>query len=86
MFSSSVLTDRVFNLSPVTGGYVWNHLENLKIKKANGLDNTPARLLKGGAPAISRTVTYIINLSPTTSTVPDDWEQARVVLAPKTGN
>ena len=85
MFSSSVFTDRVFNLSPVIGGCL-ELLKKLGDKKATGLDNIPARLLKDGAPAISRTVTYIINLSLTTSTVPDDWKQARVVPVPKTGN
>ena len=58
---------------------MFKQVKGLKVKKATGLDRIPARLLKDSAAVITQTITFLVNLSLTTSIVPDDWKQARVL-------
>ena len=54
-------------------------LKSIKRKKATGLDNLPAGLLKNSAEQISAPLTYLINLSLTTGVFPTDWKAAKVM-------
>jgi hypothetical protein len=51
---------------------------NLNRNKSTGLDGISPKFLKDGAEILKTTVTHIVNLSITTSTVPDDLKCARI--------
>lgn len=55
------------------------------MKKAIGLDRIPSCLLKDSATVITQSVTFLVNLSLTTETVPNEWKQERVVPLHKSG-
>ena len=46
--------------------------------KASGLDKISARLVKEASPIVTRSLTFIINLSITTGIFPNAWKRARV--------
>ena len=71
-------TLRTFKFSYVSVLSVQKHLENLQRAKDCGLDQLPPNLLKDSANETAPLLTYIINLSLNTSTVPTDWEKAKV--------
>ena len=77
--TEATFTNENFELSLARPNVVCNLLRKLKVNKANGLDNIPARLLKDGAPVISECLTHIINLFLFSGVVPDDWKTSRVV-------
>ena len=52
----------------------------------NGLDQLPPNLLKDAANEIAQSLTYIINLSLTTSTASTDWKKAKVSPIYKSGS
>ena len=53
-------------------------LLKLNSSKSTGLDELPARFIKDGANILKIPITFIVNLSITTSTVPEDMKIARV--------
>lgn len=59
---------------------------DLKRRKATGLDNFPPGLLKDAAPVIARPLTFIINLSLESGTVPTEWKEAKVLPFLKSGS
>ena len=75
------------------GPYVWNSLpehirqslDNLR-PTATGLDQLPAWFLRLGAPAFAKPLSYLINLSIATSTVPTQWKVASICPVPKIPN
>ena len=46
--------------------------------KASGLDKISARLVKEASPIVTRSLTFIINLSITTGIFPKAWKRARL--------
>ena len=58
-------------------------LESLKRKKATGLDDIPAYLLKDCANVIAKSLTHIINSSLTTGVFPTDWKLSKLIPIPK---
>jgi len=50
---------------------------------AAGLDGLPARILRVGTPVFCKPVAYIFNMSLQTSTVPQQWKEARIRPVPK---
>ena len=58
----------------------------MKSMKATGLDGISARLLKDAAPEVSELITYIINLTISTSTIPSEWKTAKVTPIYKSGD
>ncbi|PFX13381.1 RNA-directed DNA polymerase from mobile element jockey [Stylophora pistillata] len=81
--TEATFTNENFELSLVRPNVVYNVLRKLKVKKATGLHNIPARLLQDGAPAISE---YLTHLFFSSGVVPDDWKTARDVLLFKSSN
>lgn len=67
-------TNENFEPSLVRLNVVYNLLRKLKVNKATGLDNIPARSLKDGATVTSECLTHIINLLFSSGVVPDDWK------------
>ena len=53
-------------------------MQKISSNKASGLDNISARLLKEAAPIVTRSLTFIINLSITTGIFPNAWKIAKV--------
>ena len=84
-FSSKKITSERFILQPISEKFILKQLRDLKVKKATGLDGIPARFLKDSATVIAPTVTFLVNLSLSTGSVPDEWKKARVVPLYKSG-
>ncbi len=61
-------------------------LKNLKINKAPGPDDIPARILKELAEELAPILTLIFKQSLETGTLPDDWLKANVAPIYKKGN
>ena len=82
----SVKCPNNFNFRLVSTDEVFNELRKLKKKKATGIDNIPSKLVRDCASEISSPITYIINLSLSSSTVPSDWKMAKIIPIFKSGN
>ena len=63
-----------FNFSYVSRIFVERELKSLKRRKAAGCDDLPPGILKDAAYALSSPLTHLINLSLTTTVVPNKWE------------
>ncbi len=61
-------------------------LKNLKVNKAPGPDDIPARILKELAAELAPVLTLIFKQSLETGTLPDDWLKANVAPIYKKGN
>ena len=66
--------------------YVEKELRLIKRNKATGVDNLPPGLLKDSAKYTSGPLSFIINLSIKTSTVPMLWKSAKVAPIFKSGH
>ena len=75
-----------FRLKPVTKGEVSKVLMSLKRSKSPGIDNIPPGTVKDEAKVIIHPLLHIINLSFTTSTIPQEWKLARCVPIFKSGS
>ena len=75
-----------FRFRYVSNIFIEKHLKSLKRKKSTGLDNLPSNLLKDCASSISNPLTYIINLSLDTCTVPRIWKKAMIIPTFKSGS
>ena len=76
---------KTFKFKLATTDDVYKELRKLKPKKAAGMDNIPSKLVKDCASEISNPLTYIINLSLETSTIPSEWKLAKVIPLFKSG-
>ena len=77
---------RTFKFRYVSLESVQKYLKNLQRAEACGLDQLPPNLLKDAANEIAPSLTYIINLSLTTSTVPTDRKKTKVSPIYKSGS
>ena len=75
----SYLTDHRLDEISATEQEVLDLLKSLKVNKSTGHDGIGPKLLFESAPAIVSSLTRLINLSLTTSKVPDDWKKAQVI-------
>ena len=66
------------SVSPVSEEFIYKELCNLNSFKSTGLDNIPSRFVKDVAKALTKPVTYIVNLSITSGIVPNQLKSARV--------
>lgn len=73
------MLQKKITLSPVSEEFVKRQLDQLNVNKSTGLDNISARFLKDAASIIVKPVTFIVNLSITTSSVPEDFKLAKVI-------
>ena len=67
-----------FILQPVSEEFVYKELSSLNVSKSTGLDDLPARFIRDGASVLTSPITFIINQSILTETVPSTMKQARV--------
>ena len=71
-------TEQIFRLTEISSQEILELIEKIPGNKASGLDNISARLLKEAAPVVTRSLSYIINLSITTGIFPNSWKIAKV--------
>ena len=67
-----------FKIKPIDEDFILKELCSLNVSKGAGLDELSPRFLKDGAAQITPLITFIINLSITTETVPEDFKTARI--------
>ena len=77
-YKSKNVCSNAFKLSPVTIDFLYKELLRLKSNKSTGPDGIHAKFLKDGAVVIKDHITFIINLSITSNSVPTDMKFARV--------
>ena len=75
-----------FSISLVDEFFIQNQLQNLNVNKATGIDNISAKYLKIAAPAITKPLTKILNLSIQNGTFPDSLKKAKVTPIYKRGS
>ena len=68
-----------FSFNKVNAIAVYNQLKNLKRKKAVGLDHFPHGMIKDAASILAAPLTFLINLSLQTGSVPSAWKKAKVI-------
>ncbi len=75
-----------FKFSEITESFVHTQLEKLDSRKATGVDNISARLLKDASHIMAKPLTKLMNASLKTGTIPLDWKKARVSPIFKAGD
>ena len=70
--------ESTWDLQRVEQKTVQRILHSLKVNRAAGLDNIPARLLKDAEMELAPSITYLVNKSISDGIVPDLWKVARV--------
>ena len=84
--SSKVPTNVQFHIPPVSEQWIYKQLMSLDCKKATGPDGLSTRLLKCGAPAISQSLSYLMNFSIQSGKMPSMWKEAKVTPIFKSGS
>ena len=79
------ITNSIFKFNYVSKLFVEKELKQLKVNKATGLDNLPARMIRDTASVISKPLTHIINLSLVNSEIPTDWKMSKITPLHKNG-
>ena len=77
-YESRKTTNYKLVLSNVSEEFIYKELCQLNTGKSTGLDGIPARFLKDAAKVLKIPITFIINLSISSHTVPDDLKFAKV--------
>ena len=77
-YANKVSTHTNFNLSHVSEEFVYKELCKLNPQKSTGIDDISPIFLKDGASELKGALTFIINLSIDTKTVPDEMKFAKV--------
>ena len=78
-YQAKNVSSDMFQLREVSEETVFRRLESLKVGKATGLDNLPARFVRDSASVTCKTLTHIINLSIRHGKFPGAFITARVV-------
>ena len=84
--SPQLLTGAQFSLSQITMDFAYKQLKALNSKKSSGLPDIPVWLLKGGAEAVMRPLTLLMNRMINEGTLPADWKHAIVMPVHKAGS
>ena len=71
---------------PTNVNNVYQLLSALSSHKATGTDKISCKIIKIAAPAITDSLSYILNQAITLSSFPDDWKMARVIPLYKNGH
>ena len=79
-------TRTTFKFKHVNNAYISKELSALKVKKAAGIDDLPAKLLKDSAKVISGPLCKLINRSLETGVVPSEWKIAKINPLHKKGD
>ena len=84
--NSKITGENKFEIPEITQEFGLNYLSKLQVGKATGLDGISARLLRAAAPAISSSLTKVINLSINTGKFLGCWKEATVCPVYKVGD
>ena len=76
-YEAKNVSANALKISPVTSEFVYKELTKLKSNKSTGPDGIPVKFLKDGAMVVGDHITFIINLSISSGTVPVDLKYAR---------
>ena len=68
-----------FEFEEVDESFVLRELSSLKTKKATGLDQISAKILKDSAPTIASSLTKIFNASLLSQIFPDIWKKGKII-------
>ena len=60
-------------------------MKGLKIKKCEGVDRIPLRVLNDGAEILYKPVTALMTLTYSSKKIPDQWRMAKVIPTHKNG-
>lgn len=71
-------TEQIFSLAETSRQEIFDLIQKIPGNKSSGLDNISARLLNEATPIVTRSLTYIINLSISTGMFPNAWKIAKV--------
>ena len=69
----------IFSFTPVSSDTVEKVISNLNIKKATGVDNISAKIIKACAPAVSIPISNLINISFRSTEFPAGLKRAQVI-------
>ena len=69
----------IFSFTPVSSDTVEKVISNLNIKKATGVDNISAKIIKECAPAVSIPISNLINISFRSSEFPAGLKRAQFI-------
>ncbi len=75
-----------FKFADINVNNVAASLSNLKVSKATGMDNIPAKILKMSSYIIAPSLTAIFNMSLKSGVYIDEWKLARVIPIYKSEN
>ena len=75
-----------FKFANINVSNVAMNLSNLKVSKATGMDNLPAKILKISSYLIAPSLTAIFNMSLKSGIYMDEWKMARVIPIYKSEN
>ena len=75
-----------FKFANINVSNVAMNLSNLKVSKATGMDNLPAKILKISSYLIAPSLTAIFNMSLKSGIYIDEWKMARVIPIYKSEN
>lgn len=73
------------NSSPITANEVHNLVKKIEIHKSSAIDKISSKLLKDSLEVLIPQLTHLFNCSVFTSTFPEKWKIANVVLIHKGG-
>ena len=74
------------NFSKVSESQTYRIVKEINVSKSSGLDNVSSYIVKEAFLALIPEVTFMYNLSLSTSVFPMDWKKATVVPIPKAGD
>ena len=84
--NSKVTGENKFKIPEITQEFGLNYLSKLQVGKATGLDGISAQWLRAATPAITSSLTKVINLSINTGKFLACWKEARVCPVYKGGD
>ena len=77
---------QLFELKEIAIEDVIKEINNLKLSKPSGLDNISTKVVRDALWALSHQFTWLLNLSVRSSSIPNEWKQAKVTPIPKDGD
>ena len=83
---SKITGENKFKIPEITQEFGLNYPSKLQVGKATGLDGISAQLLRAAEPAITSSLTKVINLSINTGKFLGCWKEARVSPVYKAGD
>ena len=78
--------NEVFGLGYIREADVYKTVKEINVSKSSGLEGVSSFIIKEAFQVLIQEVTFLMNLSTSTSVFPAAWKEALVIPIPKTGN